>query len=195
MLLINNLCGPYNGNSSEGQGANAAHNVLKYLDEGKKIIMKKAAQYKNSRIPLQELKENAPLEALASAYIPYMPVNEETGVPDFEYGLAYAAVYVNYFDKDNDGAMTVQEAGPLGHIMDFISPENKITPGKFLAWLIFQDCTEVFSGVISPKEASMALMLAYKQPGYVMEQLRNIYLNHGLDKLEKEFTTPEPVTQ
>ena len=191
MLLINNLYGPYDSNTSEGRGANAAYNVTRYLEEGKQIIIKKAKEYKESKIPLQELSKNAPLEALASAYIPYMPINEETGEPDIEYGLAYASVYVEYFDKDNDGAMTVQEAGPLGYIMDFAGSQNRITPGKVLAWLIFQDCTQDFTGVISPNEATSAIVLAQKEPVYVMGQLRKIYFTYKLDRLEEEFTTPQ----
>lgn len=195
MILINNLNGPFDSETSEGRGANAAHNVIKYLEEGKKILEQKAKQYMNGEITLQETTENKPLETLASAYIPYMPVDEETGIPDYKYGMAYASVYISAFDKDKDGALTTQEAGPFGQVMDFTAPYGKITKGKLLSWLIFQDCTDVYNGVISPKEAGAALTLAKRDPEYAQEQLKVIYFSHGIYELENEFTTPHPITQ
>jgi hypothetical protein len=192
MILINYLHGPYDSETSEGRGANAAYNVVRYIEEGKKIAEKKIKQLMRGEITFEEAKKNEPLETLARVYVPYMPVDEETGIPDYKYGLAFASVYLSAFDGDRDGAITPQEAGPLGHIIDFIPPYGKITPGKFLAWFIFQDCTEVYNGVISPKEAGLALMIAGKEPDYTQEQLKALYLGHGINKFEKEFVIPQP---
>jgi len=193
MILINNLHGPYNAETSEGRGANAAYNVIKYIEEGKKIAYEKAKAFLKGEISLKETTKNEALEKLATCYIPYMPVNEETGLPDLKYGLAFASVYISAFDKDNDGAITPQEAGPYGYIIDFTAPHGKITPGKFLAWLILQDCTDVYSGVISPKEAGQALTLVQSEPAYAQDQLKLLYFAHGLDSIEKEFVAPMPI--
>ena len=195
MILINNLHGPYNAETSEGRGANAAHNVVKYYEEIKKIADKKVRQFMNGEIGLEEASRNEAQEALASAYITYMPVDEETGVPDYKYGLAYASVYIKAFDQDQDGALLPQQAGPLGHVIDFVAPYGKITPGKFLTWLIFQDCVDFYNGVISPQEAYTALILAQKDPERVKEQLKVLYFGHGINNLEQEFKTPHPITQ
>jgi len=195
MILINNLHGPYNAETSEGRGANAAYNVVKYFEEGKKIAETKVKQFMNGEIGLEEASRNSAIETLAKAYIPYMPIDEETGTPDLKYGLAYCSVYINTFDNDNDGALTPQEAGPFGHVIDFVAPYGKITAGKFLAWLIFQDCVNVFNGVISPQEAGTAMMMVQKDPAYVKEQLNIIYFGHGIDNFEQEFTVPQPATQ
>jgi hypothetical protein len=195
MILINNLCGPFDSETSEGRGANAAYNVIKYLKEGKKILDQKAKQYMNGEISLQETTVNKPLETLASAYIPYMPVDEETGKPDFKYGLAYAAVYISAFDKDQKGYLTQKEAGPFGEVMDFVAPYGKITAGKVLSWLIFQDCTDVYNGVISPKEACASLALAKNDFDFVREQLNVIYKSYEIEQFETDFTTPHPITQ
>ena len=88
-----------------------------------------------------------------------------------------------------------QQAGPLGYVIDFVAPYGKITPGKFLTWLIFQDCVDVYNGVISPQEAYTALMMAQKDPERVKEQLKVLYFGHGINNLEQEFKTPHPITQ
>jgi hypothetical protein len=192
MILINNLHGPYNAETSEGRGANAANNVINYFEEGKKIAEQKARQFMNGEIGLEEATKNQAVETLATAYIPYMPIDEETGVPDYKYGLAYSSVYISAFDSDQDGALAPQEAGPFGHVIDFVAPYGKITPGKFLTWLIFQDCTDVYNGVISPREAGASLMMAQKDPAYVKDQLKVLYFGHGIDNFEQEFITPQP---
>lgn len=190
MLLINNLHGPFTGETSIGRGSNAAYNYIKYIKAGKAVLEQKINQFKNGEISLEETSENAPFEALASAYIPYMPFDQETLIPDYEYGLAFAALYINAFDSDGDGAITSAEAGSLGSIINFDSENENITPGKFLAWLMFQDCTDVYGGVISPKEASRAFKLAQYDPEYVQEQLKYLYYAHKLDRREKSFISP-----
>ena len=195
MLLINNLHGPYNAETSEGRGANTAHNVLRYIEEGKKVVEENAKRFMNGEIGLEEAVKNKSLETLSTAYITYMPVDEETSIPDFKYGLAFASVYISGFDRDNDGAITPQEAGPLGNIIDFTAPYGKITPGKFLSWLLFQDCTDFYNGVISPKEAGISMMLAQTEPEMVRDKLKTIYFGHGINQYEEEFTTPHPISQ
>lgn len=195
MILINNLHGPYNAETSEGRGANTAHNVINYITEGRKIAEKNVKQFMNNEIGLEEASKNKALETLSSAYITYMPIDEETGIPDYKYGLAYSSVYINAFDRDQDGAITPQEAGPLGFVIDFIAPFGKITPGKFLSWLIFQDCVNISNGVISPRKACTSMMTVQKDPEYVKDQLKVIYFGHGIDKFEQEFTVPSPARQ
>ena len=195
MILINNLHGPYNAETSEGRGANTAHNVINYLQEGKKIAETKVRQFMNGEIGLEEASKNEALQSLASAYITYMPIDEETAIPDYKYGLAYSSVYISAFDRDNDGCLTPQEAGPFGDVIDFVAPYGKITPGKFLTWLIFQDCIDVYNGVLSPREAGASMMLVQKDPMYVKDQLKVLYFGHGIDNFEQEFITPHPITQ
>lgn len=195
MILINNLHGPYDAETSEGRGANAAFNVIRYIEEGKRILEEKAIKLLKGEISIEETMKNEPLENLSKAYIPYMPVNEETERPDFKYGLAFSSVYISAFDSDKDGCITPQEAGPFGDVIDFVAPFGKITPGKFLTWLLFQDCTEFYNGVISPKEAGMSMMLVQREPEFVKNQLKKIYQGHGIDKLEEEFSFPHAVTE
>lgn len=195
MILINYLHGPYNAETSEGRGANAAHNVVQYIEEGKKIATQKVLRFMKGEISLEEAAKNEALESLSGAYIPYMPVDEETGKPDFNYGLAYSSVYLSAFDSDNDGAITPKEAGPFGFVIDFVAPFGKITPGKFLTWLIFQDSINNYNGVISPSEAGAAMMLTQKDPAFVKERLQLIYFGHGIDKYEEKFTVPQPAKQ
>jgi len=190
MILINNLFGPFDAETSEGRGANAAHNVVKYITEGRKIAEKNIKKFMNGEISLEDAAKNEPIEQLATAYIPYMPIEEGTGIPDFKYGLAYASVYIKAFDRDGDGALTPQEAGPFGQILDFVAPQGKITPGKFLAWLIFQDCIDISNGVISPKKAFTAMQLVQKEPEFVKERLETIYFGHGIHNYEETFTAP-----
>ncbi len=193
MLLISNLCGEYNCETAEGRGANAAANVAKYIQEGRKIYEENTKRFlKGELSPLDALKNSA-IETLASAYIPYAEINEETGQMDLSYSLAFASVYINSLDRDNDGAITVQEAGPCGHIIDQIDPNGKITKGKFLAWLVFQDCVDIYNGVISPQEAGKAVLWASNDPDFVVSKLRDIYYKLNLKEKEQEFVTPEPV--
>lgn len=193
MLLINNLFGEYDASTSEGRGANAASNVIKYIIEGKKIAEENAKKLLKGIISLEDACKNESIEKLAHCYIPYTEVKEGTGDLDLEYGLAFATVYLNALDTDNDGAITPQEAGPCGHIIDQIDPTNKITKGKFLAWLIFQDCIDTYNGVISPQEAGKALIMASNNPGFVIEKLKEIYNKLNLKEVENSFKTPEPV--
>jgi len=107
-------------------------------------------------------------------------------------GMAFASVYIKAFDKDNDGAMTVEEAGPLGGLIDSIDQSGKITAGKFLSWLIFQDCSEVLNGVLSPNEVSKSLLLVNNDPAFVVEKLKEIYEGYKIDDLERDFELPLP---
>ena len=68
-----------------------------------------------------------------------------------------------------------------------------ITKGKFFAWLIFQDCVEVYNGIISPNEAGKALLWANNDPFFVVEKLREIYRRLKLEEKEESFVTPEPI--
>lgn len=193
MLLINNLHGNYDAETSEGRGANAAANVVKYIEEGKKIYEENTKKFLKGNLNLEKATKNTALEALAGSYIPYTEINEETGQMNLEYGLGFATVYINSLDTDDDGALTVQEAGPCGYIIDQINPNGKITKGKFLAWLIFQDCINVYNGVISPQEAGKAMMWAHKDPRFVIAKLREIYNKLNLQEKEEKFETPEPI--
>lgn len=193
MLLINNLYGDYNSETAEGRGANAAANVFKYIKEGKEITLENTRKFLDGKISMEMASRNTALEALSTAYIPYTEINEETGEMDLEYGLAFAGVYINSFDTDNDGAISIEEAGPCGELIDQINPTGKITKGKFLAWLIFQDCVEVYNGIISPQEAGKALQWANINPEFVVEKLREIYNRLGLSEKEELFRTPVPV--
>ncbi|HSA05764.1 MAG TPA: hypothetical protein P5556_01135 [Candidatus Gastranaerophilales bacterium] len=194
MLLINNLCGDYNSETPEGRGANAAANVIKYINEGRKIAEENTKKFLQGNLTPDNVLKNTALETLATAYIPYLEVSEETGEMDIEYGLAFAGVYINSLDKDNDGAISTLEAGPCGRIIDQIDPSGKITKGKFLAWLIFQDCIEVYNGVISPQEAAKAVQWACSDPKFVVEKLKDIYNRLNLKEKENTFKIPEPVS-
>ncbi len=193
MLLINNLFGEYDADTSEGRGANAAANVIKYIREGKKIAEKNSTKFLKGELSPENAIKNSALEILAKSYIPYTEINEETGKMDLEYGLAFASIYINSLDTDNDGAITVGEAGPCGNLIDQINPNGKITKGKFLAWLIFQDCIDVYNGVISPDEAGKAMLWAINDPKFVVEKLKEIYNKLNLKEKEEEFKVPEPV--
>ncbi len=193
MLLINNLHGEYDASTPEGRGANAAANLVKYILEGKKIAKENTLKFLKGELTPSKAVRNSAIEALASAYIPYTEINEETGKMDLEYGLAFASIYLNALDNDQDGVLTVKEAGVCGQIIDMIDNSGKITKGKFLAWLIFQDCIEVYNGVISPQEAARAMLWAGKDPRFVVEKLREIYERLNLRDKEEEFKQPEPV--
>lgn len=193
MLLINNLHGKYNAETSEGRGANAAANVVKYIVEGKKIYEENVKNLLKGKLSLENATKNSSLQALSTAYIPYTEISEETGQMNLEYGLAFATVYINLLDNDNDGALTVQEAGPCGYIIDQINPDGRITKGKFLAWLVFQDCIDVYNGIISPQEAGKAMVWINNDPKFVIEKLKEIYNKLNLKEKEEEFKTPQPV--
>ena len=195
MLLINNLCGAYDPETSEGRGANAALNVVKYIHEGRKIAEENAKRLLKGEISLVDANKNSAIESLSKAYIPYTEINEETGQMDISYGLAFASVYINSLDRDNDGALTVEEAGPCANLIDQINPNGKITKGKFLAWLVLQDCVDVYNGVISPQEAGKALLWANSDPRFVIEKLREIYNKLNLQEKESEFQVPQPVNK
>lgn len=193
MLLINNLFGEYDAEKAEGRGANAASNVIKYIMEGKKIAENNSRKFLRGELSPEKAIKNSAIETLASAYIPYTEVNEETGEMNLEYGLAFASIYLNALDTDNDGAITIHEAGPWGKIIDLINPNGKVTKGKLLAWLIFQDCIEVYNGVISPQEAGRAMLYASNEPEFVVEKLKEIYNKLNLEEKEIDFEVPEPV--
>lgn len=193
MLLINNLYGEYDANTAEGRGANAAANVVKYFKEAQKVASQKAQKLIKGEITLEEACKNEVIEKLAQAYIPYAEIDEETGEINFEYAMAFATVYVNALDKDNDGAIPAQEFGSLGHVIDRIDPTGYITTGKFLAWLIFEDSVDVYSGVISPQEGGKALVMANNDPLFVSDKLQEIYHKLNLKEKEETFATPEPV--
>lgn len=192
MLLISNLYGDYDPETSQGRGANAASNVVKYIEEGKKIAEENAKKLLKNEISLDDATKNNALEKLSECYIPYTEVNVETGDLNIEYGLAYASVYLSAFDRDNDGVITPAEAGPFGNIIDQIEPNGKITKGKFLAWLIFQDCVEFYNGIISPQEAGKALIWASRDPIFVINKLKEIYNKLNLKEKEECFKKPEP---
>ena len=109
--------------------------------------------------------------------------------------MAFASVYIKAFDKDNDGAMSIQEAGPLGSLIDSIDRSGKITPGKYLSWLIFQDCSDVLNGVLSPTEVSRSLALVNHDPDFVVEKLKEIYQGYKINELEKDFELPLPTAR
>ena len=193
MLLINNLFGEYDAETSEGRGANAAANVIKYIEEGKKIATENTKKFLKGELTPDKAVRNSAIETLARAYIPYAEISEETGQIDLEYSLAFASIYINSLDTDDDGAITVREAGPCGQLIDQIDPNGKITKGKFLAWLIFQDCIEVYNGVISPQEAGKALLWASNDPNFVVKKLKEIYSKLNLKEKEEKFKTPQPI--
>ncbi len=193
MLLINNLYGEYDASTSEGRGANAASNLMKYFEEGKKIAGMKAQQLLKGEIDITEACRNEAIEKFSSAYIPYTEINEETGELDLEYGLAFATIYINHLDNDKDGALRPEELGPVGHIVDQIDSNGKITKGKMLAWLIFQDCIDVYNGVITPHEAAKSYMWTSNDSVFVVNKLREIYSKLNLEKKELEFCAPQPI--
>ena len=193
MLLINSLTGPFDFNTAEGLGANTACKVLEYIEKGKKKAEDNLRNFLKGEINFDQVSKNEEFEALSKAYIPYSSIDEETETLNLRQGMAFASVYIKAFDKDNDGAMTVQEAGPLGSLIDTIDQSGKITPGKYLSWLIFQDCSDVLNGVLSPNEVSRSLILANNDPAFVVEKLREIYKGYKIDELERDFELPLPM--
>lgn len=193
MLLINNLHGEYNSETAEGRGANAASNLIKYVLKGKKLAEQNAYKLVKGEINVEEACRNSALESLSQAYIPYTEINEETGEINLEYGMAFATIYINSLDVDGDGAIDVEECGPAGYIVDQVDPSGKITRGKFLAWLIFQDCIDVYNGIITPQEALKAQMWAINDPVFVIQKLREIYYKLGLKEKEASFMAPVPI--
>lgn len=192
MFLINYLNGPFDFETSEGKGANAACQVLGHITKGKKQAEENLRKFLKGEISVDEAHKNDEFNVLSKAYIPYSSIDEETESLDLRQGMAFASVYIQAFDKDNDGAMTVQEAGPVGELIDSIDMNGKITPGKFLSWLIFQDCTDTLNGVLSPMEVKKALFVVNNDPEFVVEKLREIYKGYKIDKLEKDFELPLP---
>lgn len=192
MLLINSLNGPFDFNTAEGLGANAAYNVLEYIAKGKKTAEDNLRMFLKGEINAEQASHNEAFEALSRAYIPYSSIDEETETLNLKQGISFAATYIKAFDKNNDGAMSVEEAGPIGELIDLIDRNGKITPGKYLAWLIFQDCSDVLNGVLSPNEVSRALILANNDPAFVVEKLREIYEGYKINELERDFEFPLP---
>ena len=195
MLLINSLNGPFDFNTAEGMGANAACQVLDFIKKGKQKAEDNLRKFLKGEIGLDKVSNNEEFNALSKAYIPYSSIDEETEELNLRQGLAFTSVYIKEFDKDNDGAMTVQEAGPLGGLIDEIDRSGKITPGKYLAWLIFQDCSDVLNGVLSPNEVSRAMLLVNNDPAFVVEKLREIYKGYKIDELERDFELPLPTAR
>ncbi|OGI00061.1 MAG: hypothetical protein A2039_00230 [Candidatus Melainabacteria bacterium GWA2_34_9] len=195
MLLINSLNGPFDFNTAEGLGANTACKVLEYIEKGKKKAENNLRNFLKGEISFDQVAKNEEFEALSKAYIPYSSIDEETETLNLRQGMAFASVYINAFDKDNDGAMTVEEAGPLGGLIDTIDQSGKITPGKYLSWLIFQDCSDVLNGVLSPNEISRSLLLVNNDPAFVVEKLREIYEGYKINELEKDFELPLPTAR
>jgi hypothetical protein len=193
LLLISNLCGDYDSETPEGRGANAAANVVKYIKEGKRISRENIKKFLSGELGVAESLENPAMDALATAYIPYMEVEEHSAKINLNYGMAFATVYINLIEEEKNAGVTPQQAGPNGEIIDQIDNSGRITPGKFLAWLIFQDCVDVYNGVISPQEASKAFEWGIMDPQFVIEKLREIYSQLNLKEKEKSFVIPEPV--
>jgi len=195
MLLINSLNGPFDFNTAEGMGANAAYQVLDFIKKGKKKAEDNLRQFLKGEISMDKVSNNEEFNALSKAYIPYSSIDEETEALNLRQGLAFTSIYIKEFDKDNDGAMTLQEAGPLGGLIDEIDRSGKITPGKYLAWLIFQDCSNVLNGVLSPNEVSRAMLLVKNDPAFVVEKLREIYKGYKIDEIERDFELPLPTAR
>ncbi len=193
MLLINNLYGEYDASTAEGRGANAASNLMRYFIEGKKIAEEKARKLLKGEIDMEDACKNPAIEKFSTAYIPYAEIDEETGEIDLEYGLAFATIYLNTLDNDNDGILKADELGPVGYIIDQIEPTGRITIGKLLSWLIFQDCVDVYNGVITPQEAAKAFMWINNDPEFVVSKLREIYIKLNLKEKEEIFAEPQPV--
>jgi len=195
MLLINSLNGPFDFNTAEGMGANAAYQVLDFIKKGKKKAEDNLRQFLKGEISMDKVSNNEEFNALSKAYIPYSSIDEETEALNLRQGLAFTSIYIKEFDKDNDGAMTLQEAGPLGGLIDEIDRSGKITPGKYLAWLIYQDCSNVLNGVLSPNEVSRAMLLVKNDPAFVVEKLREIYKGYKIDEIERDFELPLPTAR
>ena len=192
MLLINSLNGPFNADTVEGLGANVACQVVDIIKKGKKKAKENLKKFLKGEIGVSEMVRNENFSALSRAYIPYSSIDEDTERINLRQGMAFASVYINAFDTDNDGAMSIEEAGPVGGIIDSIDNSGKITAGKFLSWLIFQDCASVLNGVLSPNEINRALMVVNRNPAFVAEKLREIYKGYKIDELERNFELPLP---
>ena len=195
MLLINSLNGPFDFNTAEGLGANTACKVLEYIEKGKQKAEENLRKFLKGEIGFDQVSNNEEFNALSKAYIPYSSIDEETEALNLRQGMAFASVYIKAFDKDNDGAMSIQEAGPLGSLIDSIDQSGKITPGKYLSWLIFQDCSDVLNGVLSPTEVSRSLALVNHDPDFVVEKLKEIYQGYKINELEKDFELPLPTAR
>lgn len=194
MLLINSLNGPFDSTTPEGMGANVACQVVAFILSGKKKAEENLKKFLKGEISSEQMSRNESFSALSRAYIPYSSIDEETEAINLKQGMAFASVYIKAFDTDNDGAMTVKEAGPIGDIIDSIDNSGKITAGKFLSWLIFQDCSSVLNGVLSPEEIQRALLVVNRNPAFVAEKLRQIYKGYKIDQLDKDFELPLPKT-
>lgn len=192
MFLINALKGQFDFNTAEGLGANAASQVIEFIQSGKKKAQENLKKFLKGEISSEQAAENEDFSNLAKAYIPYSSIDEETGALNLKQGMAFASIYVKAFDKDNDGAMTVNEAGPIGDLIDSIDNSGKITAGKLLSWLIFQDCSSVLNGVLSPNEVKRSLILVKRDPEFVAEKLKDIYKGYKINELEKDFELPLP---
>jgi hypothetical protein len=192
MFLISSLNGPFDCETSEGKGANAAYHVIQHIQNGKKTGDENLRKFLKGEIGTEEACKNDDLNILSKAYIPYSSIDEETQVLDLRQGMAFASLYIKAFDRDNDGAMTVEEAGPIGQLIDLIDPSGKITPGKFLSWLIFQDCADNLNGILSPAEVAKALFVVQNDPAFVVGKLRDIYRSYKINELEREFVLPVP---
>lgn len=195
MILINNLYGEYDSSTAEGRGANAAANIMKYFNEGKKIAQENTKKLVKGEISIEEALKNPALEKFSTAYIPYTEIDEETREADINYGMAFATVYLNSLSNDNTGRIPAHELGSIGHVIDQIEPTGFITRSKFLAWLIFQDCVSVYNGVISPQEAARSLIWANNDPFFVVQKLQEIYYSLSLKEKEETFLEPTPVNK
>lgn len=193
MLLINNLYGDYDESTAEGRGANAATNLMKYFNEAKKIAEENGIKLQKGEIDIKEACKNEAIEKFSMAYIPYTEVDEETGNLNTEYGMAFSNIYLSNLDNDNDGVLHPDELGPVGHVVDQIDCSGRITKSKLFAWLIFQDCVELFNGIITPNEAAKAYIWAINDPAFVVEKLREIYKKLELKEKEESFSVPQPV--
>jgi len=195
MFLINSLHGPFDANTAEGMGANTAVKVLELIATGKRKAEDNLRKFLKGEMKLEEVGQNDEFKALSQAYIPYSSIDEETEALNLKQGLAFTTAYINAFDKDRDGAMTIEEAGPMGRLIDSIDDSGFITPGKYLAWLIFQDCSDVMNGVLSPMEIARSLMVVNKDPEFVAEKLKEIYKGYKINELERDFELPLPKAQ
>lgn len=166
------LYGPFVSTSYTGRWANLGYN------------------HANKMINRQELPEE----------IKYTATDSDPGQYSIEWGLSYAVGFLKalnenrikkgmpmesyIIDDEDDSKVLAKEIVELF--------DSEITPGKLLAWRMFQDCCHgEQDGTINCYKTDKAKSIISEAPHYVKNRVMKLYYQYELDLIERDLEIVE----
>ena len=119
---------------------------------------------------------------------------QENGKFSIDGGLAYSKESLKGLDANRDGAVSTQEAGPIGGVID-LNNDGKISASENLAYTMYQDAAGNMDGVVTAQERMAADRALMADPAKARQQMSKLHEGHDLANREQQLDNKNMMNQ